>query len=515
MKQKISDKLLQLFFAVFSVAFVCLFWNVLFSNKWFHYNPLYVLLLSVAGAAFLLIVYLALRMFKQPLYQKRYAIWGTAIIVLFFIQLIFARTLEVQTGGDFGEVYRAALTMTREGNLDDFKRYLYLFPNNLGLYVTLMLPFRLFNRFGFTNFYLIASVINIIMIDTGIVFTVLYCEKALGKRQAFLALLLCSACSLLYFLAPIFYSDTMSIAFAPILLYLNLCIKQAQKPKAALGLTVLMGFLAAFGFKIKATVLIVAVALILEQLLTVKLTKSISFVVCLTVSFAVAGAAFDAVAYSAPLSRDEAQGKSTPYTHWVMMGMHGDGAYNPQDYEISFGPENIITDSTAVKQTNLAVIKERLAGYGFAGYLSFLKDKGVRSFGSGNGQAAEFLNLRPRHNTLLHQFCLPEGKYYGIFDYYCQGWHVGVFLAAIAAAVLCTIDKQLRGKIPAAPFIATFGLYLFLLLWEANQRYLVNFIFVFIIMSVTGLTCSRQAAIAFLNRKKSGGESTGTWIKKR
>src|SRR5690606_41876762 len=63
--------------------------------------------------------------------------------------------------------------------------------------------------------------------------------------------------------------------------------------------------------------------------------------------------------------------KRVPPAHWVMMGLTGNGSYNSEDYTFTYRFRTYEQRQNA----NLVQIRQRIADYGFWGYLEFLNRK--------------------------------------------------------------------------------------------------------------------------------------------
>ena len=78
----------------------------------------------------------------------------------------------------------------------------------------------------------------------------------------------------------------------------------------------------------------------------------------------------------------------------------------------------------------------------------------------------------PMHQNFWVECISKGGRWYDACGIVTQGWHVAVYLLCVACAI-----QSFRRKNHAAfvPLVSLFGLLLFLLFWEASQRYLVNY----------------------------------------
>ena len=96
-----------------------------------------------------------------------------------------------------------------------------------------------------------------------------------------------------------------------------------------MGLTITIGSLNKF------TVIIIAIAVGIDLLINRKFKEFTKILVSVVSIMMIFNVTFNLYMYSSHLDRQTAKGENTPYNHWVMMGLKGDGVYNPEDYEFT------------------------------------------------------------------------------------------------------------------------------------------------------------------------------------
>ena len=96
-----------------------------------------------------------------------------------------------------------------------------------------------------------------------------------------------------------------------------------------MGLTITIGSLNKF------TVIIIAIAIGIDLLINRKFKEFTKILVSVVSIMMIFNVTFNLYMYSSHLDRQTAKGENTPYNHWVMMGLKGDGVYNPEDYEFT------------------------------------------------------------------------------------------------------------------------------------------------------------------------------------
>ena len=102
---------------------------------------------------------------------------------------------------------------------------------------------------------------------------------------------------------------------------------RAESAKRRLALAALAGACLGVGGKIKVTVLIVGIALAIWLLAALPLRRALAGLAAAGAVFAVVWAGFGLWGRALVLDDPARDGEALPATHWVMMGMQGDGSY--------------------------------------------------------------------------------------------------------------------------------------------------------------------------------------------
>ena len=481
MLAKPAEKLLRCFYIVFIAAFTWLFINVVFFNTHFAYQAPWVILC----AGVWLLVFFALCASAEKAKAFLCAREKRCLVAAFLLLLLYALLFYVQVGAyparDWYNVYTGAYNYTIAGIIEDpFLDYFYKFPNNMPITIVLQFLFRVFYKFGVTNFLAVGALFNVFCIGLTYLFVYLCCRELLGVPWAFLSLAVLALCVPLHCYISVFYTDTTTMLFAPLAFYLYLKAQKAQKSALRYGLIVFGGMLLGFGMALKYSVVITAVALAIDMLLHKRFRLMLAALASTAAGFLLWSMLFNSFMYAHILDKNLAEDRATPLLSWVMMGLGGDGAHNPEDNYLVWNEE-----SKADKQAvTLRTLRQRLNDFGPFGYLQFLNAKGVRSFGSGTLGAEGMPADSPMRQTFLVECISPAGRFFSAASHVFQGYHVLLFSLIVAGAALALKRRDYRFTVP---LVSIFGLYLFLLLWEAGHRYLVNYMGVFVTAAVFGL----------------------------
>ena len=181
---------------------------------------------------------------------------------------------------------------------------------------------------------------------------------------------------------------------------------------------------------------------------------------------------FNAYIYSVHLDSDIAKEKNTPLLHWVMMGVKDRGYYNPGDYEF--------TRSLDAEERNGAILDEigkRVKNKGFGGMFKLFSDKSAIDFGDGTYAISDMTHFTPARETALREWVVDDGENYDKYSLLATAVHMSIMLFMLFAACMFAASDKYKKERAAlfAPYLALFGVWLFLMFWETNGRYFSNF----------------------------------------
>lgn len=357
--------------------------------------------------------------------------------------------------------------------------YFTLFPNNIPLCLVLAGFMRIFGT-GM----LPALVLNTLAVNL----SVLFCWRLL-RRQAGpvaglfgLGVCLCLAPLLLY--GPIVYTDTLSMPFVCGGACLWSWAREGSARRRLAGLAA-VGAVCALGGWLKVTVAILLIAILLDALLSLPGRQKAAATAAVAV-FAVAYSGLSALSASSPLAGDP--DAAIPHSHWVMMGLSGDGGYNDDDYQLTLAAA---PDKAGRDAFDKAEILARLQAMGPAGLLEHLAHKLSYVWGDGSCYAPMKLDIRPVRSSWLQSYCIQGMAHTGRTVYLATGLQLALLGLAVWGAI-----QSVRRQNWSISFvqIALLGLGLFLLLWEARSRYIVSFLPLLAVCGVWGLCMEQKKA---------------------
>lgn len=490
-KKNVREILCFLFYFLFTLSFSYVFVNCFFReiSVYHKFHSWIYLLLGILTIILWFFLYKAIKKIFVKLTQKQ-------IIVLFIITfllsigvLIFISCLfEAPLSWDFGIVYDQAKSYVTTGDrnlLAVYPEYFQLFPNNIAIFLIEVFLFRIGKLFGFTDFRAIGILFNGIVIFLAILFLVLYCYRRFGKEKAYFSLVISFFFLPLFLYLPIFYSDTFSIVFGPLLLFLSTFIED-QKWKKNVFLFLVMTFCLFVGMKIKMTVFFFFFGFLFLFFVQKKYKLLLVFMLIFFGGYFVLNKVYQEVVIEREsFSFQENDYGQIPVTHWLMMGLEDPnadnsgrnayGGYNLEDYNITQSYAKGVDSIPRHKEE----IVRRLQEYGIVGYFDYLTKKAVNAWGDGSYyvQIALLRNQDVNQEGEIQQFL--TGKSSDIVFYLEEGVQIAFLFILCFSGFYCLKTKERETLVE---HISIFLLFLFLLVWENRSRYLYNYIPIFIII---------------------------------
>lgn len=469
---------------IFFIGFSWIFLNVIFNNKqgFIQYNPLIIILLSILVLLVFFIVNKNLE--KRCLNmdkRKKLTILIFAMTIILIIQVVFGYYLRVVPSWDFGSVYDNAVSLVTNGKVSSTKYFLN-FRNNTGILLIISFAYKIGLLLGVNRFLAIGIVLNIIIIDLSIILMFAICDKVFGTAKAFLALFIAAISTPLYTYTPIFYTDTLSLVFPVLILYLVIIADDVKETWKKYCLYAFIGGIGFLGGQVKLTVTFMLIAISLQLFLQHNIKSYVPKISVIVVNFIITMKIFNSVVdYSGIFDFNMSEKSPTPFTHWVMMSLKEKGGWNWEDYEFTY---SFPTREERIEE-NVKEIKNRLNDYKVEGYFMFLTRKATWTWGDGTYFAPEKLRRKPINVNFYHQLVLKDGRYFKYYAYFSQAIHIAVLFLILVSAFL-NIKNSNNSHINILR-IVMLGIITFLLIWETRSRYILNYIPIFILIAIEGI----------------------------
>ncbi|MGO4857003.1 glycosyltransferase family 39 protein [Arthrobacter sp. 2MCAF14] len=426
-----------------------------------------------------------------------------AMILALLVQLRLGYALQVMPGWDAGAVAESAFGVA-DGSKSTIYDYFNMYPNNLAITVALTRYSQVMVALGVPSGGLLyaAIVLNCVVLCTAILLTYL-CARQLVNEGAAVFTLLPSALYLV--LSPyisVVYSDSVGILFPVLLFYIHLKAVRAGRWQVKLVLWTLLGAVTAVGYNLKPTAAFATAAIVgvyaLEYLFRNKSAlhklRALAGVLAATaIGFTATNTAMwvDIKAQSYVGFNVDQNTKAFPWTHFLMMGATGIGAFTQSDVNATAA----IQDPTERYQHGLEVYAQRVADMGYPGYLQFIDRKAVWTFGDGSfhtwgeglllNQKDPFPIKDPLSNK-IKDYLWGNGAHFDLMTGVWQsGWLALLFLVALPMRVR---SPRLLTSSAAIMRWSLLALTLFLLFFETRPRYLYLYVPFFILLATLTLS---------------------------
>lgn len=457
----------------FIVAFLllCVVMNVVFRKEMFTVS----VLAFSAGIGYFFLLYIASD--KTEFFDEIYGYCLTAFLICIGIfQISNINNLRYAPSFDMDAIFGGAIQWLEEGSFPDYYDYYDWFPNNLGGMCVLYVFFRV-GRIFTDDYFLIAAFGNEILILLTFALISLSAKKMWGSPCGILSLAICGCIPPFLFMTDVFYTDSLSMLFPVLLVFMSLKMEES-KGKNIWKWCLYFGIAASIGMLIKFTVFIMVLAIGISFLVKRRWNILFKYILSVTAVFALVFFMFHACMYGKHLSQEKAEVKNTPYYHWIMMGLEGEGGYNPGDYEFTRSFSDPAIRDEALKEE----IKDRISEKGLAGMIKMYRIKLVRCFGDGTLGLSDFLDDNPAKDGFLQKVLLYGGSKYSIYQGICNIIFYSLLILAFLGAITSFRQNNMLSLV-----MSIGGMIVFLMNWETSPRYITNYVPIIILLSVGGI----------------------------
>lgn len=434
---------------------------------------------SVLLAAVALAVLFALRPLLAGLTEAgaRRAFW--VLFALFaLVAGAFAFAVRVEPAWDFGRVYHGALEITSTGAIRIDWQYFLESNNNFFLALVLAPVFIAGSILGLSP---LASGIlfNLAAIDGSVLLLWAAAKRRWGAKWALAVALACFACAGLWLYGPIFYTDTLSMPFVSLGLYLA---QRWSEGKRSPWLAAAMGLAAFLAFRLKPTAFFLYLALVLLWVL--RRGGALKAVAAGLAVFAVCMAGWQVwLSHNPVLDTGAIEEYRLPPLHYVMMGLKNPGGYDESDHLAS----QALPDAAARTAHAKEEILRRLADYGPLGFLDHLRQKLAYTWADGSWFGSHKLGIDPIAPGVLQQWVADTGEHWPVFRTLVNAQQLLICLGLAVCAVCQARRGEQADSLLWAALVTLLGAGLFLLAWETRSRYLVGLLPLILAVSARGL----------------------------
>lgn len=439
----------------------------------------------------------------SPKQMKRLAI--VIGVIIFIIQLLVVYFIRSPLRSDPGMVFDQALDMfqTKTVSPTAIENYFAIYPNNIPLCILeyLLLKLGTFCGLKYEHYMLYLDIINVICIDIAMYFAYRIVQILKDRALAVKFLILCAINPLLYAYTVLVYTSTLSMPFILGSIYFFLRARQEKSVWKKTAYTVITTLILYFGFKLRVTVIISLIAIMIYILLQMKgaitkqkLVRLGKSTVAILITLVLAVGIYQGIEKT--YVKFDYSDTGFPITHWLMMGAQGSGGFNTEDfnYTLSFP-----TKEERIK-ANLAEYKKRIYNLGVDGTFRLMLNKLKVTWSDGLDATIDTLGDNKTYYKINDYL---TGSKKDIYVSYCHMYHLMLMVLVLISAL-----KALKRKYDNPFFMIYLNLLggiLFHLFWEAGAAYNICFTFLILVLASDGLKSASLSLESNKTRKVMNG----------
>ncbi len=475
--------------AVALVLFGLLYGNILVYKGSIKYT-----LLAAGYAVGMIVFYILLEKFSHLLTPGRMkiitaVIWTVIIFGGGFVVYGFREYMII----DMKEVYDSAWHLIRNsGELGERSWYFIRCKNNFGFlllsYLVHFTGFRLFgirhNTEASVNF---VTYVNFAFVLLAMWLTV-YIIRKINSRPAvhILALVIVGSYLPFYIWSPLFYTDTTTMFFPPLMLYIYWRFTQADNSKLQIALSGLAGLLCMAGYALKGSVPILLIAFLIMIFIRIDKNNFKNIIICCVVAvmaFGISYKAYDRYYYnSGIIDFSTRQQNELPLELWFLFASHQPAEWYMEEYNYMLSLPDIETR----KAEAVRMIKENYSSYSPIELMDFIRDKNMLIWGEETFTGLDYL-YNAYTGSWTHNFIIPGYPFYALFRYLCNFVHLGTLLLFVFSIFTEFFKK--KTDVYTMAKITLVGVLIFLSFWERNARYVLTFTPLILVSNIDTVVC--------------------------
>lgn len=510
MMEKLGNRILKGFNFLMLILFVPVLFCVFFIGNNMDYceneklttmlSNFWLFLIALAGVVVWVIVFMKSK--KIPARNRELVnnlLLMVSFVALYFIDVQITREIAFKSPWDYEEVREMAYMIANKEEIG-YQYYFSMYSNNIPIiYILGKIYGKVvqIENYGYVYDFIWLQV-NCGLISLAGYFGCLLVKKLLKNwAPVILSFLLYALLVILspWKMAP--YTDTYSMAFPVICIYLYVCYKETEKlwgKYVFIMLSLVSGMIGGF---IKPSVYIAVLAVVLAEVVAfIKDYKgkmkyiAVEFLLLIILYWG-KGQCLNYIINDIGLDFNPEIEMS--WQHYFMMGLNEEttGGYNVED-GLMVGKYQTSKDDRVAAEMRIA--KDRIKEKGAAGNMYFLLKKMVKVFNDGtfawysegvhiDDYYPENLASNTTFTTFWREMVWPDAPHSGKYKTFCQ--LIWLFcLTGVPGIALC---RKGRSEGYAILTICFLGIFLYQMLFEASARYLYLFIPLIAVMSVCGM----------------------------
>lgn len=363
--------------------------------------------------------------------------------------------------------------------------YFARFPNNIPIMLLYAGVGKLLVLFtgSAALIYDVAIMLNAVFITLGVWLCMRISALLGGVKAAAICFVVCFFFSPLYLVMPMAYTDVISFMLTSVVLYFFV---RFMRQKNLLFLALSGGICAvAIAFKATAGILAIAVTIILLLGKRFPLKRVGVFLLALALLLTGINLCID---NSGLISPEQSEKYEFPVQYWLMMSLAGNGGFDAYSYDMIFYTEGYEQKKEAATAEMLRRIEEK----GFEDMVYHMLITKVSTMWDSGTMDLFWRLVEPQSENPINTLITNQ-----ITSKIIKTVSQALYAAILLLAIMCGI-KHRRSKPYQVMLLTIFGVFLFFMFWEAEGRYLIQFMPIFLVLASIGI---RPTYVAVTNLK--------------
>lgn len=419
------------------------------------------------------------------------------IIIHTILMIVCSMELMSKPINDLGTVFYSALEIVENGKINtevdehtscygfygnSNNDYFINYQNNIMILLILSLLFKVVKVFGIVltteTAIIIAQIFNIICIELTIIFGMLILRKKVGNYATLLFLMLSCSFIPFYINSFRFYTDTIVMPFIMLMLYISVKLEDKLKMRYSIILYILLGIVSFLAIKIKQSAAIVFIAIFIYYIFKKDWKKIIQLSAISLPIFILLLIIFNVYIRNAKwIDFTNEETAKIPTISWLALGMSEEGGYNQGVINAQKIGETTIKEKENIVKN---ILKEELSKYNnIIEFINFEFKKAVSTWIDGKYYQGNHVTSY-YEKSIIHEFILPDGKFYKGFDIVTKTF--SFFVLGICIVVSCIQLKKKDCPEEILIELTIIGIAIFLSFWETKARYLLSFTPLFLML---------------------------------
>lgn len=471
---KIQNGWIRIFWLVFSVSML-LICGIAMGKPLNNQIPIRIFFYTVIWTVFYVWLWALCCFLEKKIvgYKRLWRYLLSAFLILFGVTLFAASyLLRSEPITDYWNIYDAAQRLAAGQEVQNWE-YFARWHNNVGAMLVLALLFKVSSLFPFvTDSYYVILFVNILQVVMTIVCLSYLAGKGAKRHSvaaSLMALIMGSLWIPIWANTSIFYSDQLSFGAAVFGLTLLVRSEEKESIRYRLGHTIAAGIFFGVGFLIKATSATVVIALFLGIFLFGMWKKHWKQTAAVAGVMVIVMLCYQGYCKNLPYQKDVDKLKA-PIEYWIAIGLSGAGTYGDnEEFAIRCLTAQNLEERTWIARQQIANELPNLWN------ADHIVKKLRQNFGCGDLGAAGYLLWPKNENALWHWFSQEGIRYWTYAGITTAAFFSVLFLMGTGGIgmFLCKEYKREEFLFFVAA-LAFWGLCLFLMLWEAQDKQMYN-----------------------------------------